>query len=93
MSLVFEKNNSVAVAVTDISTGDFFTYKTKLSDIENEIIKYKPGEVLICQDNFCDDKLKKVFEKFNITSTVLKNIDFDPAYCEKTIKQILKVHN
>lgn len=91
MSVVLEKNNSAAIAVADISTGDFFTYKTKLSDIENEIIKYKPGEVLISQQNLSDEKLKIIFEKFNITSTVLKDVDFDPAYCEKTIKQILSV--
>ena len=91
MSVVSDKNNSVAIAVADISTGDFFTYKTKTSDIEDEIIKYKPGEILISQKNLSDEKLKNVFDKFNITATVLKDVDFDCAYCEKTIKQILNV--
>ena len=91
MSIVLEQNNSTAIAVADISTGDFFTYKTKLSDIENEIIKYKPGEVIVCQKCHDNEILKKVFNKFNIVASVVKDVDVDPQYCEKTIKKILNV--
>ncbi|MDR1942984.1 MAG: DNA mismatch repair protein MutS [Endomicrobium sp.] len=48
MSIVFDEYAmSVALAVADISTGEFFASETSLKLLDTEISKYNPGELII----------------------------------------------
>ncbi|MDD3730582.1 MAG: DNA mismatch repair protein MutS, partial [Endomicrobiaceae bacterium] len=80
-----------AVAAADISTGDFFAYETDIQNLENEIIKYKPGEIIIAQSLAKDENLKKILSKSNITSSTVNDICSDAVYCGNLIKKILKI--
>ncbi|MDD5021886.1 MAG: DNA mismatch repair protein MutS [Endomicrobiaceae bacterium] len=93
MSVIFSNVNSslISIAVADISTGDFFTYETNIQSLENEIVKYKPGEIIISQSHAKDEKLQKVLAKFNTLSSTIKDIYTDVTYCENLIKKILKI--
>ncbi len=63
MSVFFAGGDSsvAAIAAADISTGDFFAYETDIQNLENEIIKYKPGEIIIAQALAKDKNLKNIF--------------------------------
>ena len=57
MSVVFdEASGSAAFAAADISTGDFFTAETKIEQIDSEISKYNPGEILIARSSLKNAK-------------------------------------
>lgn len=93
MSVFFAGGDSsvAAVAAADISTGDFFAYETDIQNLENEIIKYKPGEIIIAQSLAKDENLKKILSKSNITSSTVNDICSDAVYCGNLIKKILKI--
>jgi DNA mismatch repair protein MutS len=93
MSVFFAGGDSsvAAVAAADISTGDFFAYETDIQNLENEIIKYKPGEIIIAQSLAKDENLKKILSKSNITASTVNDICSDAVYCGNLIKKILKI--
>ena len=92
MSIILDdKSQNIALALCDISTGDFFTYRTLLSNLENEITKYKPNEVVISQKDSTNEKLQNVLQKFEILSSSIKDIYVDSVYCEGFIKKILNI--
>ncbi len=93
MSVVTYNKNSAAVAVTDISTGELFTYRTNLFNLENEIIKYKPNEIIVSQKDFGNETLKKILNKFEILVSPIKDIYSDPSYCENFIEKTLGVQS
>lgn len=88
---ILEKN--VAIAISDISTGDFFTYRSTLSNLENEITKYKPNEIILPQKDFTNEKLQNILQKFEILVSPIKDIYADSSYCEQFIKKILNVQS
>ncbi|MFA7073742.1 MAG: DNA mismatch repair protein MutS [Endomicrobiaceae bacterium] len=85
------KTNLISVAVCDISTGDFFTYRTDIYNLENEIAKYKPNEIIISHQNSSNEQLQKIFKKFDIVLSPVRDIYSDSVYCENIIKKILNV--
>lgn len=93
MSVIFSNVNLslISIAVADISTGDFFTYETDIQNLENEIIKYKPGEIITSQSQAKDEKLQKILAKFNTLSSTIKDIYTDVTYCENLIKKTLNI--
>ncbi|MDD5102579.1 MAG: DNA mismatch repair protein MutS, partial [Endomicrobiaceae bacterium] len=94
MSIILDdKSNTVSIAITDISTGDFFTYEINFSNLENEIIKYKPNEIIVSQKTSTNEQLQKVLQNFNIVLSPIKDIYVDSTYCENLIKKILKVES
>ncbi|MDD2524216.1 MAG: DNA mismatch repair protein MutS [Endomicrobiaceae bacterium] len=94
MSIILDdKSNTVSIAITDISTGDFFTYEINFSNLENEIIKYKPNEIIVSQKTSANEQLQKILQNFNIVLSPIKDIYVDSTYCENLIKKILKVES
>lgn len=93
MSIVLCGKNNVAVAVADISTGELFTYATNILNLENEITKYKPNEIIVSERDSKDEYLQKIFHKFEILVSPVKDIFADSKYCENFIKKILNVQN
>ncbi len=86
-----EKSKLVSVAVSDISTGDFFTYRTDFYNLENEIAKYKPNEIIVSHKTAGNEQLQKILKKFDILLSPVKDIYTDSVYCENAIKNILNV--
>jgi len=94
MSIILDdKEKNIAIAVCDISTGDFFTYRTLLSNLENEIIKYKPNEIIVSQKDSTNEKLQNVLHKFEILASPIKDIYVDSSYCDSFIKKVLNVQS
>lgn len=92
MSIILDdKTKNMAIAICDISTGDFFTYRTLLSNLENEIIKYKPNEIVVSQKDSANEKLQNVLQKFEILASPIKDIYVDSSYCTDFIKKVLNV--
>ena len=94
MSVILDGiDKNIAVAVSDISTGDFFTYRSTLSNLENEITKYKPNEIIIPQKDSSNEKLQKILQKFEILASPVKDIYADSSYCESFIKKTLNIQS
>jgi len=95
MAVVFSNINcsSVSIAVSDISTGDFFAYETTIQNLENEIIKYKPGEIIIADSYMRDEKIKKILSRLNTVASSVKDIYSDSSYCENFIKKTLNINS
>lgn len=94
MSIILDAiGKNIAIAISDISTGDFFTYRSTLSNLENEIIKYKPNEIIVSQKDSTNEKLQSVLQKFEILASPIKDIFVDPSYCESFIKKTLNVQS
>ncbi len=91
MSVVLCKQNNVSIAVTDISTGELFSYRTNVYNLENEITKYKPNEIIASEKDSKNEFLQKIFHKFEILVSPIKDIYADTKYCESFIKKILNV--
>ena len=94
MSVIVDAlDKNAAIAVSDISTGDFFTYRSTLSNLENEITKYKPNEIIIPQKDCANEKLQTILQKFEILASPVKDIYTDSGYCESFIKKTLNVQS
>ena len=93
MSVVLCAKNNAAVAIADISTGELFTYRTSVVNLENEITKYKPNEIVVSDRDSKDEYLQKIFHKFEILVSPIKDIFADSKYCENFIKKILTVQS
>ncbi|MBO7431487.1 MAG: DNA mismatch repair protein MutS [Elusimicrobia bacterium] len=94
MSVILDSlDKNVAIAISDISTGDFFTYRSTLSNLENEITKYKPNEIIVSQKDSVNEKLQTILQKFEILASPIKDIYVDSSYCEQFIKKTLNVNS
>ena len=94
MSVILDNmDKNIAIAISDISTGDFFTYRSTLSNLENEITKYKPNEIIVSQKDSLNEKLQNILQKFEILASPVKDIYVDSSYCEQFIKKILNVQS
>ena len=92
MSIILDnKTKNIAIALCDISTGDFFTYRTLLSNLENEITKYKPNEIVISQKDSTNEKLHGILQKFEVLVSPIKDIYVDSSYCDGFIKKFLNI--
>ena len=92
MSIILDdKLKNIAIALCDISTGDFFTYRTLFSNLENEITKYKPNEIIVSQKDFTNERLQNILQKFDILSSPIKDIYVDSSYCNDFIKKTLNI--
>ena len=94
MSIILDAlEKNIAIAISDISTGDFFTYRSTLSNLENEITKYKPNEIIVSQKDSVNEKLQNILQKFEILASPIKDIYADSSYCENFIKKTLNVQS
>ena len=62
-------------------------------NLENEITKYKPNEIIVSQKDSLNEKLQNILQKFEILASPVKDIYSDSSYCEQFIKKILNVQS
>lgn len=92
MSIVADdKIKNVSIALADISTGDFFTYETSCLNLENEISKYKPNEIVVCESLTTNEFFTSIFNKFNIAVSTIKDMFCEYSYAQNIIKETLQV--
>ncbi|MDY6065066.1 MAG: DNA mismatch repair protein MutS [Finegoldia sp.] len=75
------KDKEIVLSYIDISTGILMYTNFKTDDyykiIENEISDISPVEILFVEDEFEEDKLKVIANKFNIVLSQIENFDGD----------------
>ena len=79
LTSVVLKNNNIALASIDLSTGDFWTTETCISKLMNDLSRIDPREILI--DSGLSEKswFKKIKDEYEITFTQIKNENINQA--------------
>lgn len=92
MCLVYD-NNQFGLAITDISTGDFYTTEVAtLKELYDEIHRFSPSEI-ICNDSFymSGASLDDFKDRLHVSVSTLDTWYMDEAVSVKKIKEHFKV--
>ena len=92
MCLVYD-NNQFGLAITDISTGDFYTTEVAtLKELYDEIHRFSPSEI-ICNDSFymSGASLDDFKDRLHVSVSTLDTWDMDEAVSVQKIKEHFKV--
>ncbi len=92
MCLVYD-NNQFGLAITDISTGDFYTTEvTTLKELYDEIHRFSPSEI-ICNDSFymSGASLDDFKDRLHVSVSTLDTWYMDEAVSVQKIKEHFKV--
>lgn len=92
MCLVYD-NNQFGLAITDISTGDFYTTEVaKLKELYDEIHRFSPSEI-ICNDSFymSGASLDDFKDRLHVSVSTLDTWYMDEAVSVQKIKEHFKV--
>lgn len=92
MCLVYD-NNQFGLAITDISTGDFYTTEVAtLKELYDEIHRFSPSEI-ICNDSFymSGDSLDDFKDRLHVSVSTLGTWYMDEAVSVQKIKEHFKV--
>ena len=95
---VFSQKNKTGLAFCDISTGELYATlldgESQESDIKNELLKYKPAEILIGGDAVAFTGLGGfIKDKLSSSVTMLDDEDFSYADSENVILEQFRVGN
>jgi DNA mismatch repair protein MutS len=85
-----ETNTSITYAAADISTGEFVTSETTIFDIETEILKYSPGEIIISENNKKNKYMLHFIYNFCIPISFIDNYIFNTEKWKENINFFLK---
>jgi DNA mismatch repair protein MutS len=92
LASVYWENNkkSAGLAFLDVSTGDFLFTEIKFQELESELARLKPTEVIV---NNKENKIKieKLKLAFNPAISVFDSWHFELNEAEKTLKQQFKI--
>lgn len=86
---VYYSDNKIGIAVSDVSTGDFFlTEVDDLSKLRDEIAKFEPSEIT-CNESFylCGDFINDLKERLHIPFTTLDSHLFDDTFCKNLLTE------
>ncbi|MDP8200919.1 MAG: DNA mismatch repair protein MutS [Candidatus Tenebribacter burtonii] len=79
-----QKSKIIGFAVIDASTGDFIFTELGKDELKNEILRLKPSEIVVQDDN-----IEEILTSFNIvyepTITIFDSWHFDPAAAERVL--------
>ena len=92
MCLVYD-NNQFGLAITDISTGDFYTTEVEtLKELYDEIHRFSPSEI-ICNDSFymSGANLDDFKDRLHVSVSTLDTWYMDEAVSVQKIKEHFKV--
>lgn len=92
MCLVYD-NNQFGLAITDISTGDFYTTEVAtLKELYDEIHRFSPSEI-ICNDSFymSGASLDDFKDRLHVSVSTLDTWYMDEAVSVQKIKEHFKV--
>jgi DNA mismatch repair protein MutS len=81
---VYYSENKIGVAISDVSTGDFYVTEVEdLAKLKDEISKFEPSEIT-CNESFllCGDFINDLKERMHIPFTTLDNHLFDDSVCK-----------
>jgi DNA mismatch repair protein MutS len=79
------------LASLDISTGEFLLSETASADLEGELMRLRPAEVLVPEDELQDDALKRAGEAAGAPLSPLSRACFTKAKGERTLKEAFEV--
>jgi DNA mismatch repair protein MutS len=79
---------SVAFAMADISTGEFFTSETTLKSIDTEISKYNPGEIIISSSNMKNQSVANSISTFKIPVSEVNDSFFNIENAKGIIEEL-----
>jgi DNA mismatch repair protein MutS len=86
MSIVFDEYAmSVALAASDISTGEFFASETALKLLDAEISKYNPGELIISSSTAKNKKIQDFTASVKASISYVNDCFFDFENSKKII--------
>ncbi|MFT6556900.1 DNA mismatch repair protein MutS [Sneathiella sp.] len=80
-----------ALAWADMSTGEFFYSTVAELDIQTELARLMPGEILLSDKWLDDAQLGPVFEDWDKELTPLPSVRFDSQNGERRLKALFKV--
>ena len=82
--------NILGIAVTDISTGEFFAAEGEASELREEFLRLNPSEIILPESSV--EALKEILHlNSNITVTPVDDFYFSPTYAEDTLKSQFNV--
>ncbi|AKL97854.1 DNA mismatch repair protein MutS [Endomicrobium proavitum] len=91
MSVIFDETNlTAAFAAADISTGDFFTAQTNIGQIEAEIAKYNPGEIIFSLANIQNKKISAFISKLKKPISEVNDNYFNLDNSKSIIEEVFK---
>ncbi|MDR1259763.1 MAG: DNA mismatch repair protein MutS [Endomicrobium sp.] len=89
MAFIFDEIlSTLAFAVADISTGEFFTSQTRLEFFETEISKYNPGEFIVSEKYIENKYVTNLILRTKLPISGVSNIFFKFENAQKIIFEI-----
>ena len=85
-----EKNDKIGIAAIDVSTGDFLYSEISPSQLKNEIMRLKPAEIVIENENI-EKEINKLVLEYKPTITVFDSWYFDADEAERLLKDHFKI--
>ncbi|MCL2389686.1 MAG: DNA mismatch repair protein MutS, partial [Elusimicrobia bacterium] len=86
MSVYFDAGFTLAsIAAADISTGSFFTLQTSFKDLQSEILKYSPGEILTPLGTAENQTLQNVLNQTQVSVSTFDETSLTPQYSQTLV--------
>jgi DNA mismatch repair protein MutS len=79
------------LASLDISTGEFLLGESTAADLEGELMRLRPAEILVAEDELQDDALKHAGEGAGAPLSPLSRACFTKARGERALKEAFEV--
>ncbi|MGC2630233.1 MAG: DNA mismatch repair protein MutS, partial [Rhodomicrobium sp.] len=79
------------LASVDISTGEFLLSETAATDLEGELMRLRPAEILIPEDELHDPAMKRASEAAGAPPSPLSRVCFTKAKGERELKEAFEV--
>ncbi|MGO9982598.1 MAG: DNA mismatch repair protein MutS [Rhodomicrobium sp.] len=78
-------------ASLDISTGEFLLSETSSADLEGELMRLRPAEILVAEDELADVAIKRAGEAAGASLSPLARACFTKAKGERALKEAFQV--
>ncbi|MGO9172025.1 MAG: DNA mismatch repair protein MutS [Rhodomicrobium sp.] len=79
------------LASLDISTGEFLLGETAVPDLEGELMRLRPAEILVPEDELQDQAIKRASEAAGASLSPLARVCFTKAKGERALKEAFEV--
>lgn len=79
-----QKSNIIGFAIIDASTGDFLFTELEEDELKNELLRLKPSEIVVQDDNI-EETLNSLNIEYEPTITVFDSWYFDPEEAERAL--------
>ncbi len=79
-----QKSNIIGFAIIDASTGDFLFTELEKDELKNELLRLKPSEIVVQDDNN-EETLNSLNIEYEPTITVFDSWYFDPEEAERAL--------